>query len=402
MRNAMQDNVVAFTGRHDSGKTTVLERVVAALCAHGLTVSSLKHHGHPGFEFDVPGKDSWRHHAAGTLATAVLSPDRFGLVEETACDDCRAAVGMLPASNLVLVEGYRHAGFPTVEVLRAASERDRTFAPSLEERLRTPLDQMDALGDSLQEPLPVAVVTDLPSLRDAAEAAGVPAFGFEEAETARLAEWLAKRFAKPLMSVAVQAGGESKRMGTSKALVPFHGVPLAQHVAGRMAPVAADLLITTNEPERLAFMRGLFPGVRLVRDVLPERGSLPGLITALEEARFPIVGLVACDMVDAPAGLIRHEAELLAKDPSLDAVVPVTGFGFEPLCAVYRRDVCLRAARDAYAAGHRRLRDVLERLRVHRIDAKVDPHVPRGCFRNVNTPNELEAAEGLRRSHGHA
>ena len=56
---------VAVVGRHNSGKTTLVERLIAELVARGLDVGSVKHHSHAGFDIDYPGKDSYRHGRAG-------------------------------------------------------------------------------------------------------------------------------------------------------------------------------------------------------------------------------------------------------------------------------------------------------------------------------------------------
>ena len=54
---------VSVVGRHNSGKTTLVEAVIARLVADGLDIGSVKHHGHVGFDIDIPGKDSYRHRA---------------------------------------------------------------------------------------------------------------------------------------------------------------------------------------------------------------------------------------------------------------------------------------------------------------------------------------------------
>ena len=68
----------------------------------------------------------------------------------------------------------------------------------------------------------------------------------------------------PPLSVAIQAGGESRRMGRSKATVPFLGRPLLERIVTRVAPIAAEIVITTNEPENLGFL-----------DDHPARGRIP-------------------------------------------------------------------------------------------------------------------------------
>ena len=203
----------------------------------------------------------------------------------------------------------------------------------------------------------------------------------------------------PPLTLAVQAGGESRRMGRSKATVPFLGRPLLERVVARLAPLAAEVLVTTNEPENLGFLSGLpcAPKVRLVRDVLERRSSLGGLVTTFTEARCELVAVCACDMMFASADLFAYEARLLAGDACLAAAVPVLPEGFEPFHAVYRRDACLAAARASLEAGQRSVRRALASVPVREVTpAEVERLSPQlRCFTNANTPEELAACEQL-------
>ena len=395
MRNTRLDNCVAFIGRKNSGKTTLIEQVIAELTRRGMAVSSLKHHSHDDFEIDIPGKDSYRHHEAGTIATSIASAHRFGLIEKTGtiADDpaqqCIQAISALPASNLVIVEGCRRAGLPSIELFRADNPRDAEAATAFVE------------GASniafAPYPLPDAVVSDIPEVLNAALCAGLPSFGLYD--IAQLSTWLIDTYAKPLLTIAIQSGGESKRMRRSKALVPFHGRPLIEHMVGRLAPLAAELIITTNEPENLAYLQVRYPGLRLVRDTYEKRGALPGFIPALEAAHQRAVAVIACDLVNVPVELIEHEAELLEESLQtdlfmpFDAVVPITAQGFEPFCGVYEKERCLEAAQTCWNKRKVRMQNVLDMLNVRLIDAQDEPLCPEGCFLNVNTPEDLRGAE---------
>ena len=94
-----------------------------------------------------------------------------------------------------------------------------------------------------------------------------------------------------MLTVVIQAGGESRRMGQDKALIPFLGDHLIQRVRGRVAPLADELLVTTNQPQGYRFL-----GLPLFPDLIPGRGALGGLYTALSAASQPLVAVVACDM----------------------------------------------------------------------------------------------------------
>lgn len=381
MRNTRQDNVVAFVGRQNSGKTTLVVKLIEALAKQSIAVSSVKHHGHKGFEIDIPGKDSYRHHHAGTIATGVLSPDQYALVEVKDFDDAREAVALLPASNLVLIEGFRESGFPTVELIRADNPKDVTYI----DKFLACCTEQDASS------LPCAVVTDIDVVAQAATERSLPVFGFDDID--ELCSWLIATFSKPLVSVALQAGGESRRMGQSKALVEFLGRPLIEHMVARVAPIASDLLITTREPDKFTYLQGHYPGLRLVDDIYPTRGALFGLATALSSARYDLVNIVACDMPLVDPALLELEASLLARQPEYAACVPEIDNRLQPLYATYRKDVCLDALETFAKSGNQRLSDFLATLPVLIIseqDLLQASIGPSSCV-NTNTPQELAA-----------
>ena len=396
MRNNRLDNVVAIIGRKNSGKTTLVTEIIRELRRQDLVVSSLKHHSHDDFDIDIPGKDSYQHHLAGTEATAIASATRFAMVEDWRTEGMYAlqqqantAISLLPASNVVIVEGFKQAGLPAIEVFRQDNPRDVEAVPEFRDRM---------LGLTLgASALPAAVVTDIPEIATSAEVMGIPHFKLYD--ISQISAWIVENFSKPLLSVSIQAGGESRRMGSSKALIPFHGRPLIEHMVSRFAPIAADLFVTTNEPEELFYLQGRYPGLRLITDTHKKRGALQGFATALEAARFPSVAVIACDVVNLSPDLIEHEAALLEEAQRssayipYDAVVPMGADGFEPFCGVYERDRCMGPTQECINLKKVRMRHVLEMLNVCIIDPHDNPLCPEGCFENVNTPDDLKRAE---------
>lgn len=112
--------ILCFVGRSNSGKTTLIERLIPELVLAGYRVATIKHAGH-GFDLDTEGKDSWRHKRAGASSVLVLSkgslamfsdvPDQIG-VEELRDRFLDAAI------DLVIAEGWRSEGYPKIVVLR--------------------------------------------------------------------------------------------------------------------------------------------------------------------------------------------------------------------------------------------------------------------------------------------
>ena len=391
---------VAFVGRKNSGKTTLVERLIATLTARGLSLGSIKHHGHPDFTIDVPGKDSYRHRAAGARTTAVLSRQRFALMTDLAHGmNCRDALALMPGHDLIVVEGFRAAGLPTIELMRTGNPRDVAAAPALIRALENGTVEDPSCQPSEADPdnptRPVGIVTDMPAVAAAARCAQVPVFGFEEIE--KLADFVEERCARKPLTIAVQAGGESRRMGQSKARTPFLGRPLIEHMLAVAAPYADELIVTTNEPEELSYLKTAYPALVLARDVRPERGALPGLLTALEASSNELTAVIACDMIALTPRLLPLEAyELQAS--GADAAVPLHEGGWEPFAGVWRTSTCAPAVEEALAHGSKRMTDLIERVACHAFDPSDFVQKDRiNPFANVNTPEELAQAEILYR-----
>lgn len=111
-----------ITGWSGSGKTTLIEKLVPLLSARGFVVGVLKH-AHHQFEIDREGKDSHRFRQAGCREVAVSSSRRWAMMHELSDDetepDAFAMLGRFsPSCTLVLVEGYKDAAIPKLEVWR--------------------------------------------------------------------------------------------------------------------------------------------------------------------------------------------------------------------------------------------------------------------------------------------
>ncbi len=112
-----------IVGWKNAGKTGLMERLVTDITGRGLTVSTVKH-AHHSFDVDHPGKDSFRHRAAGATEVLLASRNRFALMHELRTEDeptLDALLAKLAPVDLVLVEGYKRDGHPKVEAHRAAT-----------------------------------------------------------------------------------------------------------------------------------------------------------------------------------------------------------------------------------------------------------------------------------------
>lgn len=400
---------ISIVGRHNSGKTTLIEQVIKELVARGHDVGSIKHHSHVGFDIDYPGKDSYRHRAAGASEVVIAAPDmlaRVKMLQEEV--ECNNIVRSMPGHDIIVVEGYRKSGLPTIEIMRSGNPADVSVAQVFVEGARsgaslgTDFTQIargvaEEHKADLKHKMPtsdtVAIVTDIPEARDAATLYNIPAFDLNN--TGDLVDFLEDHYVRPRVTVVIQAGGESRRMGRSKATVPFDGRPLICRLVERLAPAADELIITTNEAENLGFLAEQYPDldIKLVPDAFDFRGALPGLFTALQAASNPFVAVVACDMVFASASLVVAESIAMA-ETGADVVVPVNQHGYEPFHAMYRRSGCLGAVRRALDRGEKRAQSFFDDDEVTVLEfaqERVLEVEPRGgCFINANTPDELK------------
>ena len=118
----MPTRVVCFCGASGVGKTTLIEQLIAALKARGQRVSVIKH-AHKRFDIDRPGKDSHRHREAGASEVLLASAQRLALLREFEVEGLPSLAQLLAELapvDWVLVEGFKHAAWPKIEVWRAA------------------------------------------------------------------------------------------------------------------------------------------------------------------------------------------------------------------------------------------------------------------------------------------
>jgi molybdopterin-guanine dinucleotide biosynthesis protein B len=111
--------LVAIVGKSDSGKTTLIEKLVPELVKLGLRVGTVKHDAH-SFEIDHPGKDSWRHGQAGAEAYVIASPERLAFIQKLSKElELVDIVNRFYRDfDIVVAEGYKRTAPHRVELFR--------------------------------------------------------------------------------------------------------------------------------------------------------------------------------------------------------------------------------------------------------------------------------------------
>lgn len=114
--------LITVVSKSGAGKTTLLEKLIPELKRRGYRIATIKHHSHAGFEIDQPSKDSWRHARAGSEHVVIAAPDKIAsyriLKRELELDEIAREIKDV---DLILVEGYKRAGKPILEVVRGAN-----------------------------------------------------------------------------------------------------------------------------------------------------------------------------------------------------------------------------------------------------------------------------------------
>jgi molybdopterin-guanine dinucleotide biosynthesis protein MobB len=122
--------ILSIVGRSGSGKTTLIEKLIPELKRRGFRVATVKHHSHPGFEIDQPGKDTWRHARAGSDHVIIAAPDKIASIQllkrEMTLDEITAGIRDV---DLILTEGFIRAGKPALEVNRSLGEGGLICSP---------------------------------------------------------------------------------------------------------------------------------------------------------------------------------------------------------------------------------------------------------------------------------
>jgi molybdopterin-guanine dinucleotide biosynthesis protein A len=194
------------------------------------------------------------------------------------------------------------------------------------------------------------------------------------------------------LSVVIQAGGQSTRMGQDKALVPFLGVTMIEYILSQVEGLGNETLIITNDPRNYEFL-----GLPTFGDLIPNWGALGGLYSAIHHATHDWVLLLACDMPIISQSLLAY---MLSLRNGVDAIIPrIAPAEFaEPFRAVYNKS-CLGPIKHAIDGNQRRVISFFDDVDIRFVGrdelTKFDPDLH--SFLNANTPEELAAIEEIAR-----
>jgi len=122
-RNFTMPQMISIVGRSQSGKTTLIEKLIPALKRRGYKIGTIKH-SHHIFDFDKTGKDSWRHKDAGAETVIIASPGKIAMVKNDYLGSLDGLQRFFDDLDLIITEGYKKEDKPKIEVVRAARHAD--------------------------------------------------------------------------------------------------------------------------------------------------------------------------------------------------------------------------------------------------------------------------------------
>jgi len=117
--------IISIVGKSDSGKTTLIEKLVPELTRRGYRIATVKHDVH-GFEVDREGKDSWRHKQAGAHTVVIASPNKVALIRDVEKDWTLEEIRekLIQDVDLILSEGYKKDIHPKIEIFRKGKHKE--------------------------------------------------------------------------------------------------------------------------------------------------------------------------------------------------------------------------------------------------------------------------------------
>ncbi len=343
--------VLAVCGEKNTGKTTLVEKLVAALTRRGLRVATVKHDGHE-FTADAAGTDSYRHRTAGAYASAVYDGEKWMVVKSQPQVTAEDLAALFPEADIILLEGCKGSSYPKVQMLTAEK---CTLVCNVENL--------------------VAFASD----GTASPVENIPCYNRNDIDTITSAV-LREKFIRTQLSLIVLAGGLSRRMGRDKADLPYGEETFLEHqIALGRALGISDILVSGY--------RGEHCSAPVVEDNFPQRGPLGGLEATLGKAKHHKCLVLTVDMPCLHTAVLRS---LIGK--SMESGKPVTvlrhGDKVEPLLAVYDR--CLaEEIRLALEQGRGAVMALLEQVGYEEYVCADD-----GAFGNINTQRDYAALEG--------
>ncbi|MBE6050487.1 MAG: molybdopterin-guanine dinucleotide biosynthesis protein B [Clostridium sp.] len=123
MKDKKTPKIIAISGVKNSGKTTLIEKIIPKLIMENLKVATIKHDGHD-FEGDIEGTDTFRHKKSGAMGTAIFSNNKFMVIKEAENITEKDLIHNFKDADVVLLEGFKYSDYPKLEIVRKGNSKE--------------------------------------------------------------------------------------------------------------------------------------------------------------------------------------------------------------------------------------------------------------------------------------
>lgn len=343
--------VFAVSGVKNSGKTTLISKLIPIFAERGIKTAVIKHDGHE-FQADVPGTDSYIHLQSGAYGTAVFSDSRFMMVKQQKIDE-QQLFSYFPEADLFLLEGFKASDYPKIEIVRKGNSKQPVC----------PRENLAAVfSDFLPEGCGDIPVFDLNTPNEAADFI--------------LSRW----YARDQISLILLAGGMSSRMGRDKADLLYESQTFLtiQIEKGRRLGIE-DILVSGYQ--------GNLCSQRIVEDRFKQKGPLGGLEASLRQAKHKRCLILSVDTPRVTIGALQHLImEDYANACQRNAVRIIQhGEKQEPLIGIYPADLA-DLIEEELKNGQRSVFSLLKKIGFQ-VCQRYDNEEQ---FQNINSPKKYQ------------
>lgn len=359
--------ILAICGVKNSGKTTLIQKLIPLLQNQGLKIAAIKHDGHD-FEPDVPGTDSHSFWKAGALGTAVFSDSKYMIVRNEHMS--YEQIGeFFPEADLILAEGLKNTPCPKLEIVRQGISQQ-------------PVSCRDGL---------FGILTDFPPevFDSEKNPLSVPVISLNNPETIahRILDFY---FLKNNLSMVVLAGGFSTRMGKDKAKLKYEELSFLEYQLTKGHILGIEELLVSGYR---SLLETRYPEARLIPDNFQSAGPLGGLEACLRASSKPYTLVLPVDMpavtVSILASLISAFRKYLKEESPAgkrpDIMILCHNGRKEPLAAIYPAELAV-LTKEYIAGGAFSVMDFVTAAGYRTLDI----FDSEDAFVNINTPRQYQ------------
>lgn len=364
--------ILAVCGVKNSGKTTLIQKLIPLLQNQGLKVAAVKHDGHD-FEPDVPGTDSHSFWKAGAVGTAIFSDSKYMVIRKEKMS--YEQIGELfPEADLILAEGLKSTPCPKLEIVRQGISQELSCCQ--EGLLGILTDFSFAYFDSEKNPSAVPVL----SLNDPEKIAD------------KILDFC---FARRSLSMVVLAGGLSRRMGQEKAELNYAETSFLNYQLkkGQLLGIEERLISGYRGALVKSFQEEI-----LIPDRIPNAGPLGGLEACFQASIRPYALVLPVDMPTVTISLLaslisgfrRYIKEECSAGKRPDIMILCHGGKEEPLAAIYPTELAA-LAREQILSKDRSVMGFMKAAGYRTLDV---PDL-KDAFVNINDPGQYQKLKNI-------